>query len=91
MPALSRFIRREIHYGAPIQSGDATITPVSRVLVVDLGRVGFVWNRPVAVLVEQGDTRRRLPILDPTGLMLAGIAALIITATAFSVYSRRNR
>jgi hypothetical protein len=91
MSALSRFIRFETHHGRPIQAGEATITPISRARLVDLGRLGFVWNRPVAVLVERGERRERLPIFDPTGLMLAGIAALIITATAFSVLSRRNR
>ncbi len=89
MSALSRFIRLETHYSAPVEAGGATITPVSRALVVDLGPVGFVWNRPSAVLVERGDSSRRVSIPDPTGLALAAIAVVVVAMSAYSVFRRR--
>ena len=90
MPALSRIIRIETHYGAPVESASATITPVSRALIVNLGRLAFVWNRPAAVLVEQDDSRRRLPIPDPTGLFLAAVAIVTLTLTAYFMSHRRR-
>ena len=90
MRALSRIIRIETHPGEPIQVAGATITPISRAFILDLGRLAFVWNRLAAVLLDQGETRRRLPIPDPTGLFLAVIAILTLTLTAYFMSHRRR-
>jgi uncharacterized spore protein YtfJ len=90
MSSLSRFIHLETHYGQAIQSGEATITPVSRALVVAVGPLGGVWNRPSAVIVEQGNTRETIPIIDRSGLALAGLAALMVVVTTYSMLRRRK-
>jgi hypothetical protein len=62
--------------GERVTAGETSLTPVSRALVVRLGHNGFVWNRPVAVLVEEGGVTRRLPVVDYTRWILWGLAAL---------------
>ena len=53
--------------GAPVSAGGLTITPQVRVLQVRFpwgGRWGaFVWNRPVAVLVERNGKQERWVLL----------------------------
>ena len=74
----------EIHDGEKIQvrdiaGVDRTITPQSQAFSVRLPNGGFVWNRPAAVLVEQGDQVERIPIVDVTLLgqiILWGATAL---------------
>jgi hypothetical protein len=74
--------------GSPTTIGDMTVTPESSALVVRLpGRwpAAYVWNRPVAVVVQRGDTSERIPIVDVTriaqlGLLVGTLAAgLIVT------------
>ena len=65
--------------GEPLRAGAVTVRPQSQALRLQLPFGGFVWNRPVAVLVEDGEGTRRVPIHDVTRialLALAGVAAL---------------
>lgn len=64
--------------------GNNTLTPEAWVLSGRLPGVGFVWNRPSAVLVERDGQRQHLPIVDVTRwveLGLWGLAALLMLAT----------
>lgn len=90
MPALSRIIRIETHAGAPVQSNGLTVTPVARALIIDLGQLAYVRNRPAYLLVDAGEARRRIPIPDPTGLFLAAIAIVTLTLTAYAMSHRRR-
>ncbi len=59
----------ETRAGATIQAGPNRITPFSRVaqLILPGGRAGFIWNRPVSVLVQSDDgSEQVLAIPDPT-------------------------
>ena len=66
--------------GEPISVGDLTLTPESQALSLHLPFGGFVWNRPTAVLVVDGNgDQRRIPIVDVTRaaqLTLLAAAAL---------------
>jgi hypothetical protein len=67
------------------------VTPESQVLEVRLpfGGLRFVWQRPTAVVVEQGvHGIQRLPILDFTRVAQAG--ALLFTALCLIASSRRQ-
>jgi hypothetical protein len=69
--------------GQPRQHGNTVITPVNWVLTIKLPYWGIVWNRPVAVLVEDGDFTTEIAIVDVTllaqlGMLLVGLAATII-------------
>ena len=78
--------------GAPVSAGGLTITPQVRVLQVRFpwgGRWGaFVWNRPVAVLVERNGKQERLPIVDVT--RVAQLVIMMFTL-ALSVVLRGRR
>jgi hypothetical protein len=50
-----------------IQVGAIRLTPQSRVVKVRLPFGGWVWNRPISVMVE-GDAQKRIPIRDMTRL-----------------------
>jgi hypothetical protein len=64
----------------PLQLGDLTVTPQSRVLTLNWTHGGFVWNRPAAVLVQRNGQSQRVPIGDPTRTaqwLIAGGGALL--------------
>jgi hypothetical protein len=78
----------ETHTGEPITFGHTTITPQSQALIVRWPRGGFVWNRPIGVIVDRAGLTQRLPIIDVTRYAtwtLAGLAwlfSVIIMAVA---------
>lgn len=49
---MDRFFSWETKRGEPVQVGDWVVTPQSQVLAVQLPFGGFVWHRPVSVVVE---------------------------------------
>jgi hypothetical protein len=55
--------------GHPVTAGEITVTPHSQALIVRWKQGGFVWNRPVAVVVEQSGQTQRIPILDLTRIL----------------------
>lgn len=64
-----RMIAYEGRMGTPLRSGDLQITPVARNLRLQLGKnLGFIWNRPSAVVVEGGGSRQVIPVYDYTRL-----------------------
>ena len=60
------FIELKTNTGRPIKREDMTITPQAQALTVRFPFGGFVWNRPLAVLVERDGRRERFPIFDVT-------------------------
>jgi hypothetical protein len=75
----------------PVTVDDVTVTPRSRALVVRLPRGGLVWNRPTAVLVEQDGQVRRIPIIDVTRIVQAGLLGLAVLTASVSVLGFRRR
>ena len=70
--------------GDSVEVGDVTLTPQSQSLLVRWPDGGWVWNRPVAVLVERGGETERIPVVDVTRkaqVGLLGLAALFGLAT----------
>jgi hypothetical protein len=86
MAGLSEMVRWQRMEGEPTTVGELTITPESQALMVRWpGRWqgGYVWNRPVAVLVERDGQQERIPIVDVTrvarlGLLLSSAALAFI-------------
>lgn len=81
--------------GETIEVGGVRVTPEARAVVLRLPFGGWVWNRPVAVLVERDGETRRVPIHDPvhiaravTGLALALFATLSLFAVARRLVAR---
>jgi len=59
--------------GNPLFVGDCKLTPQSQALIIGGSSGGMVWNRPVAVVVEQDGTVQKLPIIDITRLIQIGL------------------
>lgn len=70
--------------GTPIQIGDLRLTPYSQVVGVRWPWGGWVWQRPTAVLLEQGEMVRYEPIVDVTRLITVALVGLMILVTLFT-------
>jgi hypothetical protein len=82
----------QLRTGRPVEVGEITITPVARRLLLRWSHGGFVWQYPVAVLVEQEGEEKRLPIPDPTRMAwYALIAATLMTVIILALIHRRRR
>jgi hypothetical protein len=78
-----KLLRVQTHSGEPVTIGNVTITPQAQALSLRWPNGGFVWNRPVAILVEGGAERERIPIVDVT--LVAQVALLGLTVGSFFV------
>jgi hypothetical protein len=96
---MSRFkdtFQRQTLSGDPIAIGDVAITPQSQALTISWSRGGWVWNRPVAILVERGGKVERIPVVDVTRMaqwVMLGISVLfsICVVGRFLIRSARER
>ena len=77
-----------IENSEPISVGEVTLTPQAQVLSLRLPFGGFVWNRPVAVVVEENGRFQRLPIPDITRMIVLA-AAVVSTAVAIMTWRRK--
>ena len=67
------------------------VTPVSKTLTVKLPFWGFVWNRPVAILVDDGESTKEMAIVDVTLLAQIGLLVVGLTATIVGLLSSLAR
>jgi hypothetical protein len=72
----NKFIQWQIKDGQPVLVGEQKVTPQTQVLTLRFPFGGFVWNRPVAVLVEENGRSQRLPIPDVTRMILLAVAVV---------------
>ncbi|MBX3060901.1 MAG: hypothetical protein KF770_30940 [Anaerolineae bacterium] len=94
---MDRFFSWETKRGEPVQVGDWVVTPQSQVLAVQLPFGGFVWHRPVNVMVEgynesesaSGRDLQIIPIPDVTRQALWAILGLSILVN-LALSSRRR-
>jgi hypothetical protein len=91
MPSLRNFIQIETQIGEPLTVGDTTITPQSQALIVHWPHGGFVWNRPVAVLVEENGQTQRLPIVDVTRYITWSFAGLTLMFSVIIAVTAHRR
>ncbi len=82
-------IQWELVSGEPVRAGDVTVTPQARALSVRLGRIGLVWNRPVAILVERDGQVERKRILDVTRIAQLGLLGLGLVFAAIALRGKR--
>jgi hypothetical protein len=78
--------------GSPVRVGGFTLTPQSEALVLRWPRGGLIWNRPVAVTVEQDGQQERLPVTDVTRLIQVGLLflTLAVSVVGWTVSMRRK-
>lgn len=85
--------------GNAIRVGDTMVTPLAQALVVrppwqagsDRWGGAFVWNRPVAVVVERAGQSERLPIVDVTRIVVWSLMAGITLVSASLALSGRRK
>lgn len=94
MSNLRDFIRLETQLGEALISGDYTITPQSQALIFRWPQGGWVWNRPIGVLVNRDGQTERLPIIDVTRYAtwsLAGLTLLFSVIITLVAARRRSQ
>jgi hypothetical protein len=79
------FVELKTSTGNPIKRGDVTITPQAQALTVHFPFGGFVWNRPVAVLVEWNGRRELFPIFDVTRVAIVAMAGASVVLSLGAV------
>lgn len=94
---MDRFFSWETMSGESVRVGEWTITPQSQVLQVRLPFGGFVWHRPVRVVVERGGsgsvasrTSQTISIPDVTRQALWAILGLSIVINLLLSRSRNR-
>ena len=78
------------HRYTPIQAGEITVQPISQSVHWAGKWFGFVWNRPVAVRVEDGQASYQLPVRDLTRvalIILWGLTAVF----SFAILSPKSK
>lgn len=78
---LGQWLQWQAETGEPIVVGETTITPQARALTIRWPKGGYVWSRPVAILVDKDGETERVPILDVTRDAqwgLYGLAAAVV-------------
>jgi len=74
-----KFFQLQTHTGEAVTVGDTSITPQSQALTLRWPNGGFVWNRPLAILVESDGDTERIPIVDVTLVAQAALLGLTVT------------
>jgi hypothetical protein len=94
MTRLNEMIQWRTVSGDPVTVGDVVVTPQSQALTVRWPFGGFVWNRPVAVLVERSETRRveRIPVMDVTRIVQLALLgfSLVFSMAMMAKFARRK-
>jgi hypothetical protein len=75
MTKLTDFIQLKTVLGTAVSTSQHTLTPESQALIIKFPYGGFVWQRPTAVLVQQGEHTQRYPITDVTRLATWSVLA----------------
>ena len=89
---LGDLIQWKRRQGKPATIGDVTVTPEARSLIVRWSHGGYVWNRPVAIIVQRHGETRRLPIADVTRRLEMTLlsAPLVLAAARRHLHMRRR-
>ncbi len=94
---MSQFFSWQKKNGAPLKAGGFIVTPQSQVLEVRLPFGGFVWHRPVSVVVERegeaaggnGREPQIIPITDVTRQALWAIGGLAFLVNLLFLRKRK--
>ncbi len=83
MARLTDFIQFKTVQGTAVHTPHHTLIPESQALIISFPFGGFVWQRPTAVLVQQGEQSERHPIVDVTRLATWSILAISLLLSLF--------
>ncbi|MEZ4591073.1 MAG: hypothetical protein R3D55_08010 [Chloroflexota bacterium] len=68
MTKLTDFVEWKTVQGTAVSTPHHTLIPESQALIIKFPYGGMVWQRPTAVLVQNGSQTKRHPIVDVTRL-----------------------
>jgi len=90
MVKLTDFIQLKTVQGTAVQTPHHTLIPESQALIIRFPYGGFVWQRPTAVLVQQGDQTQRHPIVDVTRLATwsVRVASLLLPPLLHLIFNK---
>ena len=91
MTGLSDMVQWQTVSGDSVTVNGVTVTPQSQALTVRWANGGFVWNRPVAVLVDQDGMTERIRITDVNLVVRLGLLGLSLFISAVFLLSARKR
>ena len=89
--ASKRMIEWKTTSATPVTVGDVTVTPQSKALIVRWAKGGWVWNRPVSILVEQGGQAKTIPVVDVTRGLQLGMLGFVLLLTIRSIVRSTRR
>lgn len=78
----------EKRVGDPVTVGAVTVTPEAQAIILRAGKGGMVYNRPVAVTVEEDGIVERVLVVDVT--LVALIAVSVLTGIIMISISSRE-
>ncbi len=81
MTNISDFIQQKTVQGTAVHTPNHTLIPESKTVSIRFPYGGFVWQRPTAVLIQENNQTRRIPITDVTRIAtwsLLGFSLLIL-------------
>ena len=81
MAHLTDLIQLKTVQGTAVHTPQYTLIPESQALIIKFPYGGFVWQRPTAVLVQQGEQTQRHPITDVTRLTTWSVLAASLLVT----------
>ena len=95
MQRLKDIIHWQTTSGDRLTIGGISITPQAQAIVLRGPFGGWVWNRPAAIVVEQGGQTKRIPIVDVTRVAQIGFVGLGLLFSLVSIIwmirQRRNQ
>ena len=75
MAHLRDFIQLKTVQETAVSTPQHTLIPESQALIIRFTFGGFVWQRPTAVLMQNGTQTERHPIVDVTRLAMVSVMA----------------
>ncbi|CAN5461542.1 hypothetical protein BH10CHL1_BH10CHL1_50400 [soil metagenome] len=66
MARIGKFVQWATLPGEPVRINQLTVTPLAQSLTIRWSQGGFIWNRPIALLVTKNRQTERIPIPDVT-------------------------
>jgi hypothetical protein len=91
MPKLGRVFQLQTHTGETTTRGGIALTPQSQAITVELPFFHFVWNRPVAVIVDRAGQIERVPIVDVTRLATWGLLGVSLVFSVIITMAVRRK
>lgn len=88
--------KKQENRGDPVAAFGIHLIPIERIVHVNWPGGNVVWQRPVALEIQQGTCKERLPIVNMTrriiaSLALSGVLLIVIVALGERIYISRQR